>query len=67
MVPSLNSTTARTTFRSSFAIKTLFFLGMGSVDDFRGNLGSGMSGGLGTGMGGMAAGMGGKPPQVPLS
>ncbi|XP_034290603.1 myelin expression factor 2 [Pantherophis guttatus] len=29
--------------------------GMGSVDDFRGNLGSGMSGGLGTGM---AAGMG---------
>ncbi|XP_015267282.1 PREDICTED: myelin expression factor 2 isoform X4 [Gekko japonicus] len=33
--------------------------GMGSVDDFRGNLGSGMSGGLGTGMGGMAAGMGG--------
>ncbi|XP_026532892.1 myelin expression factor 2 isoform X2 [Notechis scutatus] len=29
--------------------------GMGSVDDFRGNIGSGMSGGLGTGM---AAGMG---------
>ncbi|XP_032088616.1 myelin expression factor 2 isoform X3 [Thamnophis elegans] len=29
--------------------------GMGSVDDFRGNMGSGMSGGLGTGM---AAGMG---------
>ncbi|XP_048375637.1 myelin expression factor 2 isoform X2 [Sphaerodactylus townsendi] len=32
--------------------------GMGNMDDFRGNLGSGMSGGLGTGMGGLAAGMG---------
>uniref|UniRef100_A0A8D0H214 Heterogeneous nuclear ribonucleoprotein M n=1 Tax=Sphenodon punctatus TaxID=8508 RepID=A0A8D0H214_SPHPU len=32
--------------------------GIGSVDDFRGNIGSGMSGGLGTGMGGMASGMG---------
>lgn len=30
------------------------------MDDFRGNLGTGMSGGLGTGMGGMATGMGGK-------
>lgn len=33
---------------------------MGSVDDFRGNIGSGMTGGIGTGMGGMATGMGGK-------
>nr|XP_020645782.1 myelin expression factor 2 isoform X2 [Pogona vitticeps] len=32
--------------------------GMGSVDDFRGNIGTGMTGGLGAGMGGMAAGMG---------
>ncbi|XP_050822900.1 myelin expression factor 2 [Gopherus flavomarginatus] len=32
--------------------------GMGSVDDFRGNMGSGMSGGIGTGMGGMTTGMG---------
>lgn len=33
---------------------------MGSVEDFRGNIGSGMTGGIGTGMGGMATGMGGK-------
>ncbi|XP_042330116.1 myelin expression factor 2 isoform X1 [Sceloporus undulatus] len=32
--------------------------GMGSVDDFRGNIGTGMTGGIGTGMGGMATGMG---------
>ncbi|KAJ6664073.1 hypothetical protein lerEdw1_008288 [Lerista edwardsae] len=32
--------------------------GMGSVEDFRGNIGSGMTGGIGTGMGGMATGMG---------
>lgn len=33
---------------------------MGTVDDFRGNIGSGMTGGIGAGMGGMATGMGGK-------
>ncbi|XP_044294704.1 myelin expression factor 2 isoform X4 [Varanus komodoensis] len=32
--------------------------GMGSVDDFRGNIGSGMTGGIGTSMGAMATGMG---------
>lgn len=42
---------------SGNSVKNKIFLGMGSVDDFRGNMGSGMSGGLGTGM---AAGMGGK-------
>ncbi|XP_042330121.1 myelin expression factor 2 isoform X5 [Sceloporus undulatus] len=31
--------------------------GMGSVDDFRGNIGTGMTGGIGTGMGGMATEM----------
>uniref|UniRef100_A0A5F8GIM6 Myelin expression factor 2 n=1 Tax=Monodelphis domestica TaxID=13616 RepID=A0A5F8GIM6_MONDO len=33
--------------------------GMGAIDDFRGSMGSGMSGGIGTGMAGMGTGMGG--------
>ncbi|XP_005998358.2 myelin expression factor 2 [Latimeria chalumnae] len=33
--------------------------GMGGVDDFRGNVGSGISGGMGSSMGGIGTGMGG--------